>query len=281
MDAAQITRGDRMPVFSLRGEIYVVLSDGDDDGYVMPGDFDGNGVQDIVVQVESVVETIKFFKPHCLPLGEVRLQAEFFHPLVADPEGDGRDAFLNLESSELAAYHPGGERTVVPGWPYERWNPTAALDLDGDGADELVSLQSSLFADNLLDRATGQYAGLPEDAGETDIAVYVNEHARPRGGYLNVGTGQFVELNFPAASYRFNVYLGEPGEAVALDLDGDGIKELVTKAALGSNVMAFNTGGDLVYHEEFGRAALNMGICRSDAGEHLVIQLDDRLIVWP
>jgi hypothetical protein len=72
-----------------------------------------------------------------------------------------------------------------------------------------------------------------------------------------------------------------PDEVTTFDIDGDGRREIVTKAALGSHLLAFNLAGKLVYHEEFGKPALSFGVVRGADREYLVVELDDQVMIYP
>jgi len=282
MEAEQVKRSDQTVVYRITGQRYVILQHGDDDGFVYVGDFSGDGRDDLVIETETLIETVRVYGPNNEPRYSFQLNAAYNHPLLADIDGDGCAELVNLEGAELAAYHYKAERTVVDGWPYERWAPTAAADLDDDGVDEVISVFSELKVRDLpFAPAEERELAPPENASDEQQAVWIAEHAKPRGGYFNPVTRQVVEFQFPETNYRYNYYLGMPEEVAVFDLDGDGQREIVTKAALGSHLLAFNQQGELVYHEEFGKAAMALGVARGADREYLVVELDDRLWIYP
>lgn len=282
MEGRLVKRSDQTVVYRIGGQRYVILQDGDDDGFVYVGDFTGDGHNDLVIETETLIETVRVYGPNEHPRYKFQLDASYDHPLLADIDGDGCEELLNLEGAELAAYHYKADRTVVAGWPYERWAPTAAADLDGDGVDEVISVFSELKVKDLpFAPEKERNLAPPENATEQQLAVWTAEHARPRGGYLNPVTKQLVDFQFPETNYRYNYYLGMPDEVAAFDIDGDGQREIITKAALGSHLLAFNQAGELVYHEEFGKPALSFGVVHGVDREYLVVELDDRLLIYP
>ena len=159
--------------------------------------------------------------------------------------------------------------------------PTAAADLDGDGIDEIICIISEMTARAAADPAAGMFAGLDPEASDEERALWVAEHAGPRGGYFNPASGEVVEFEFPETNYRYNVYLGLPEEICAADIDGDGRPEVLARAAIGSHLLAFDARGALVYHEEFGTAVLGSGVAGCAAGDCVVLQLEDRLLCYP
>lgn len=282
MEGKQVARSDMTVVYRITGMQYVALQDGDDDGFVFVGDFTGDGRDDLVVETETLIETVRVFGPNGKPRYKFQLDAGYNHPLLADIDGDGAEELINLEGAELAAYHYEDKRTTVPGWPYERWLPTGAADLDGDGVDEVISVFSELKVKEIPFAPEEEKILMPPlDVSDKLVAIWTAERARPRGGYLNPATGDVVEFEFPETNYRYSIYLGLPEEVAAFDIDGDGQREIITKAALGSHILAFNQAGEAAYHEEFSRTALTMGVARGEDRDYLVLQLDDRLLVYP
>ncbi|MBN2081616.1 hypothetical protein JW859_05330 [bacterium] len=264
----------------MNGQHCAILAKGDDDGFVYVGDFTGDGEDDLLVEVEALLETVRVYGRRTQARYDLELAGAYNHPLLADADGDGRKELLNLEGPELAAYHYKEDRTTVAGWPYTRWLPTAAADLDADGVDEIISVFSELL---LKDLPFGEDSvpQPPDGLGPDETAIWVAQYARPRGGYLNPATGEVVEFEFPQANYRYNVYLGRPEEVVPFDIDGDGRLDIVMKAAIGSHLLAFDQAGKLIYDEEFGKAALSLGILRADGLDHLVIQTANSLLAFP
>ena len=256
------------------------LSQGDDDGEILRGDMNGDGRDELIVEMNKIVAQLTVYGYMGNRLGTFLLDCKINNAVCGDVDGDKRDELLNIEFGCLAAYGLGQERREVDGWPPGCY-PSACRDIDGDGVDEVIACHTRMISPENYDPVTRQYKGLSKDIGEKQFEVWVAKHAAPQGGIFFPRTGRFVPLQFPDANWRMNILTGDRGEVICTDYDRDGRIEVLAKAMVGTMLMAFGEGGRLEYREEFGEPAFGLSLARTGKREYVVVQLAKRLIVTP
>jgi hypothetical protein len=168
-----VSRDRFTPLLDLQGKTAVQLGDGDDDGDILTGDFNGDGVEDLIVEVQRLAQSFKVYGRMGAPLTEVMLQAKLNHAVMADIDGDGKDELCNIEGPYLAVYHSKSERTELKSWP-RGWFPSAACDLNGDGCDELLCAHSELVVGDLYNAlALDCSLMIQGNAPDSEIAYWV------------------------------------------------------------------------------------------------------------
>jgi len=275
-----VTRNKLTPVFYTNGQPCVKLSDGDDDGDVLTGDMDGDGHDELIVEIEKVAESIKVFGRMGNRMSEFMLDMKLSNAVAGDVDGDGRDELLNIEGGALAAYGLQKEHFEVAGWPYGYY-PSACSDLDGDGYDEIIACQTKMITPDYYDPLTRQFKGLGKDASKDDFLKWVQKNAAPQGGIFHPKTKEFDKFDFPEANWRLNIFTGERGQVFCVDLDGDGVKEIAAKPTLATLLLIYDRQGNLKYQEEFGKPAIGMAAAHSKGRDYLVVQLEDKLLIYP
>lgn len=280
MQALLARRSKCTPVLNMRGDLAVTLPDGDDDGDVLTGDMLGNGQAELIVEIERIAESIKVYGWGGRRLDEFMLDMPLRYPVMGDLDGDGRDELLTMEGWDIASYGFKRQKTTIKGWPIGYF-PSACADITGDGRGELLACHSPLATGELIDPESGQYLGLAQGARPEEFYAWAGKHAAPAGGFYNPATGEFIELEFPEAAYILNVFTANRGEILVADLDRGNGPEIYLKPLVGTMLLTYNSDGELIYHEEFGAPALDFAAAKGGDGDHLVVQLDDRLLVYP
>ncbi len=312
-------RGDWTPVLDYRGHLLIQLSSGDSHGAIVPGDYDGDGWQDLALEEGGLAETIRVYGGIGQRLGtwEPRMKPEC--PMSGDIDGDGRDEFLVLEGSRIAVYAYKKERTDIQGWPIGEL-PSYAADVNGDGKADIMGAICELEAPggqlegsearsivltyieamrhvmpNAYQLEEWQRKLKPEDV--TKKVEYIHSELKrlkdqftldiakftvPHGGVFYTDSGTFCPFQFPEnVVYPYNMFMGIAGEFATIDLDRDGSKEIVAKASVGSAIFVFNQQGELKYYEEFGQPATEMAVAHTANGDVLILHAGEKLLAYP
>ena len=299
----------------------IQLSSGDEDGVIVVGDYDGDGWDDLAVEEEALAETIRVYGGIGQRLANWELRMQPKYALAGDMDGDGKDEFVCKEGSRLAVYGVGEDRWQVDTWPLGELpaachdlNGDGTAEVIGlvcemqspDGLrpgsevqaevnnfmEDVVSgpdtsiLISEEEYEELDEEEQAEYDAMIEEEARLEARRYLRRMAPytvPHGGILDVTTGQFTPLQVPedATAWPYNMFSAEDGEIRCADINGDGDVEIIAKSGIGSALLMFNTSGELIYHEEFGKAATQMDIVHTSGGPVLVVLVEDRLLAYP
>jgi len=275
-------------------------------------DYDRDGVAEILI-AELRNETMKsatlgegssedFLESQTMPVfglsGEVvaELPAVGMKPgslLTADIDGDG---YAELLASKLGPCVRWGSYTTWVAFGQdgcsagelvvnERDRLDVTGDVDGDGRDELICLTTEFEA---------LYAyGIGQDRTETcdwDLLTLgvphgcsdltgdgVAEIISPTQGFYNPADETFTAFQLPAGVEAFQLL----GQAVTGDFDSDGELEVAHGGLLDSFVLITQTSGRCEYYEEFGEIVFAIITCHAGGSDYLVVQLQDRLLIYP
>ncbi|MCH7472598.1 hypothetical protein IIA79_06565 [bacterium] len=260
----------------LDGGLAFELPNGDDDGEVLSGDVDGDGHKDLIVELESLTSTFHAYGFMGTRITAMKLQHPTQSPVMGDVDGDGMDELVNRELRQLAAYGRKQKRAVIQGWP-EGHYASLCYDLDSDGVDEVIACHSVERSEDPSDVQDV----LPLGATLRDAEKWEKRRASPRGGYFKPASGEFVNFEFPDLDYRYNIFTGQSEEIACADILGDGDPEIIVKPAVGTLLFAFDLAGKLVYYEEFGGVAWRMALAKTKSKDHIVIQLDNKVVIYP
>jgi hypothetical protein len=276
-------RSDYTPLYRDNGNVTRELSGGYTFGQILYGDLDGDHYPDMLIKLNKVVDTFAVFGgPRGDHLRDIKPQLNAKSCICGDLDGSGKDTLVNLEGGDLALYDFRGNRSEISGWP-AGYYPTAAADLNGDHADEVIAINGGLETEDLWDQARGKFkAATPEGDTALQINEWWQKHCQPRGGYFNPKTKEWVNFKFPAGpNWIFNMYQSVPDEIAVGDFDHTGQQEVAVKASTGTALFIFDAKGDCVYYEEFGAAVFAMGKARSGGKDYLVVQTPDKLLIYP
>jgi len=218
------------------------------------GDFDGDGQDDLAFDLWNGIEIYG-------RMGRLLLKQDLDDgvPAVAgDVDGDGRMEVLHWQdigatrSMVLLAYGMGKSPVRLTRGPTNLGQPICCADIDGDGCAEIIS----------------------------------------SSGWLNPKTGAFTAVTIPpvpSSAGQSSPVTGTtssdlwPSVAVG-DYNGDGAREVVFVAdsvSARSDVCVFDRSGTLIYHEVLPPVTVNAVALRAGGKDYLVVQLTDKLLIYP
>ncbi|MEZ5337405.1 MAG: VCBS repeat-containing protein [bacterium] len=235
---------EQVTVYDLQHQALVSLDGSAGNGRACV-DVNGDGALELVLSSSDGTKVLVYDSSGQL-LHEMQTRREDYSPLWGDTDGDGCAELLFTRSGAngeiLVRRRPEEQEELLSGiWQDSGW-PVLAHDVDGDGCEELFS---------------------------------------STGAYLNVGSGAYTRLNFPAQSNT----MGGVSRIVPVDIDGDGKREYATGSGgygMDSALHLFDDAGTCLYYEEFGAMLEQMDVITDGQGrEHLVILLDNRLLLYP
>lgn len=202
--------------------------------------------------------------------------------LTGDLSGDGWDEVLLPVSEDepvWAAYGAGGAevwRLVCENDPIS----TTVVDMDADGTAEWVDMGNRVvysmpygtrpLSDYMQPAALDYLADLNGDGVAEIVSSY---------GYRDVAAEDYVSFKEPTA-LSGQTMLRE--QHYPLDLDGDGLREVVFTPPGLSWITAYGVDGACVYYEELGDVIFDS--CTATAADgtaHLFVLTSERLIRWP
>jgi hypothetical protein len=130
-------RGKWTPLFDTKGHLAIQLSNGDEDGVIVCGDYDGDGWDELAVEEEGVREKVRVYAGVGERRGEWIMRMKPVYAMSGDVDDDGRDEFLCLEGSRIAVYAWKKERTDIQSWPLGEY-PSCSADVTGDGKADIL-----------------------------------------------------------------------------------------------------------------------------------------------
>ena len=245
--------------------------------HCLSGDIDGDGRDEFLCMEGSRVAVYAWKEERSevsgWPLGE-------FPSCAGDVDGDGKaeliGAICDLQSP--AAFDPRSEvnrevnhrmEDIVNGPATNTEDPAASDENEEDLPPEELAAMLEQLAQEARQR-------------QREYLTSIAKYTIPRGGILNVESGEYTALQFPeGAAYPFNMFRAEAGEIFVADLNRDGQCEIIAKADIGSALFIFNAAGELTYHEEFGKAATMMDVAHTKDGDMLVLLTEDGVLAYP
>lgn len=169
-------------------------------------------------------------------------------PILADPDGDGTWSVLYGDFDHKRVQHADGstESLRIPDDPLLTMGQVyeLALDIDGDGRTELINAYIEVF----LDPATGHHHELrnPLDDG--------------------------MRLDW---LYRIPIVSFDPED------DGEAALWTVPGAETGTELVAFGSLGNVVYHEAMEKFCGGLEVIERKGVKHLVVCAFDKVLVYP
>jgi len=249
--AEEIFLSQDLPVYDLNGRAVTRLpAVATMPGEALTADIDGDAWPELIAQKAGTGSysniTLLAFGADGKPAGKFKFQGITSWLRAGDLDGDGQDELLVLRNRmhDLAAIG----RDQEPEDLYQFSDPVqplACVDLNGDGRAEV--LYSTAF------------------------------ECQP--GYLDCSTKQLTRLQMPATSGGSWSSVTLVGAAGKFLTETDSTIALV--ANMGSGVLLFDTSGQCIYYEEYGEMVWNAQVLHAGGRDYLVVQLSERLLIYP
>jgi hypothetical protein len=250
-DEVALLDGSQAYIFNTAGQQQATIPGGSSYGSAVTlADVDGDGRKELPLSDTLNPNKLNLTDYHGTIVGSVPTTG--FGYTWGDIDGDGKDEKIEQGSiGGLESTGIGKAPVPVPGWLGQSFGATLqCIDLNGDGCDEIVDRTS---------------------------------------GYLDVKAGKYTTLAVPATS---NIMGGMPGmttgTVAAGDFDGDGKVELACPGGstgvageAGTALYLFKLDGTLKYHEEFGKELHSIAGVAYGNKTHLVVLLEDKLLITP
>ncbi len=212
--------------------------------------------------------------------------------LTGDMTGDGHDEIVATGRDVYERYSPRGKVAFGPGgeevWrlPDERWHGRATLgDVDGDGRAEFITTYDNPLKLEVygVDQPRAELTGW-QRLGSPEFCVDITGDGRdevisPGLGFLNPGTAQLVEFQFPADVSSSLAQVS--GICCCGDFTGDGLPDVAVASRIDSWLALFDETGRCRYYEELGDLVFSMACLRAGGQDHLALQLAGRLLIYP
>ncbi len=218
--------------------------------------------------------------------------------LPGDFDGDGRGDLFMSESGDygpdpkkgVRAFAPGGKVIISAG---PEWNSpyVQAGDLDGDGADEIISqVQGQLQTLSVAHGAQPLRLGSKIEtvmSGQIDWCFDCDGDGRDEvfnrnGQFFNLTTGSAMQLECPPdlpeisfdAMFARNVQGFHDGSEAR-------IAALLGESLSPETLTIWDGTGKLLYSENLGEKGRGIAIAEAGGIEHLCVMTSSRVLVWP
>lgn len=218
-------------------------------------------------------------------------------PLTGDVDGDGHDELLVYDYGTgtgkakgwLVFGRDGKQTTVIKPRNTSRLEtmgmPTFTVcgDIDGDGKADLVypinKMKALAYANTSIKvKELGYWPSprTPVCASDLD-GDGCTELLASESGYMNPVTGVFTDLIMPVQAGDDYIRL----DCATGDFDGDGTVEIAAGSMFATGVIVFTPDGQCTYYEELGSMAFAVVTLKTATQDYLVLQLMDRLLIYP
>jgi hypothetical protein len=249
----QATASPSLPVYNLQGQRFGSVP-GNTDGPLdmLLADVDGDGFNELLAPVAAAAgrQSQTDFCAYGLNGRLIwRLQVECPALAAGDIDGDGQDEIVCYRTGPYGALSLGMNQqpTQLPAWPpYGR--PRLGYEFDGDGQEDLVC----------------------EDCGPVTGIIRL---------IYNPATAQHDVLDNSFAPPGSAVTYGQ--EYCAGKFMPSGLTSLVMRYEMGGHLTVYAASGKCVYCEQFGDIVSGAAIAQAKGQDHLVVQLSDRLLIYP